>query len=142
MTGWIDTVLTDEQARDLPCPNTYCNTYKTNYTCKACIQAKATWEARDAEIDALQIKFLEFQKASMNILLETCEKLNSQKEVAYKAGQKSGRQEVLKYFMHPGILRNSLHRVLEKYPQASGITLLIYCVEDIAENLNLEWGIV
>jgi hypothetical protein len=95
MTGWIDTVLTDEQARDLPCPNTYCNTYKTNYTCKACIQAKATWEARDAEIDALQIKFLEFQKASMNILLETCEKLNSQKEVAYKAGQKSGRQEVV-----------------------------------------------
>jgi hypothetical protein len=63
-------------------------------------------------------------------------------EVAYRAGQKSGRQEVLKYFMHPGILRNSLHRVLEKYPQASGITLLIYCVEDIAENLNLEWGIV
>jgi hypothetical protein len=59
VTGWQDTVLTDEQARDLPCPNTYCNTYKTNYTCKACIQAKATWE------------------------------------VAYKAGQKSGRQEVV-----------------------------------------------
>jgi hypothetical protein len=60
-------------------------------------QAKATWEARQAEIDALKEQLDKPHAGCNTRILEEIAK----QEVAYKAGQKSGRQEVVDYVANP-----------------------------------------